>query len=78
MVIEKTKREERIKAMLDEVEVSWEDYEESLAISPRGMNVIMQRDIMEMMVNSRETAEIMIPLVELLVEELTLGWLGSI
>ena len=29
------KREERIKAMLDEVEVSWEDYEESLAISPR-------------------------------------------
>lgn len=30
------------------------------------------------MVNSRETAEMMIPLVELLVEELTLGWLGSI
>jgi hypothetical protein len=40
-----TKREERIKAMLDEVEVSWEDYEESLAISPRGMDVILQQDI---------------------------------
>ena len=46
------KREERIKAMLDEVEVRWEDYEESLAISPRGMDVILQRDITEMMVNN--------------------------
>ena len=38
--------------MLDEVEVSWEDYEESLAISTQGMDMILQRDITEMMVNS--------------------------
>ena len=36
-----TKREERIEAMLDEVEVCWKDYEESLAISPCGMDVIL-------------------------------------
>ena len=37
-----SKREERIKAMLDEAEVSWEEYEESLSISPRGMDVVLQ------------------------------------
>ena len=47
-----SKREERIKAMLDEAEVSWEEYEESLSISPRGMDVVLQRDISEMMINN--------------------------
>ena len=47
-----SKREQRIKAMLDEAEVSWEEYEESLSISPRGMDVVLQRDISEMMINN--------------------------
>ena len=48
----KSKREERIKAMLDEANVSWEEYEESLSISPRGMDVVLQRDISEMMIKN--------------------------
>ena len=47
-----SKREARIKAMLDEAEVSWEDYEESLSLTQRGIDVVLQRDISEMMINN--------------------------
>jgi hypothetical protein len=38
--------------MLDEAEVSWEDYEESLSLTQRGTEVVLQRDIKEMMINN--------------------------
>ena len=47
-----SKRKKRIKAMLEEAEVSLTDYESALAISARGIEVVMQRDINEMMVNN--------------------------
>ena len=46
------RRKERIEAMLEEAEVSLTEYESALAISPRGLEVVMQRDINEMMVNN--------------------------
>ena len=47
-----SKRKKRIKAMLEEAEVSLTDYESALAISARGIEVVMQRDINKMMVNN--------------------------
>ena len=45
-------REQRIRAMLAAAQVTIEDYEKNLAVTERDYEVILQRDINEMMVNN--------------------------